>query len=251
MYNKVFKNYQINVGSPFQIKQPVNIKIVPDEEDIEQNINDNNDAVYEESPEDILAKAREEAEIIIREAHYEAERIISNTETEIDQIKAKVEKESREKGFDEGYEEGRKQYEQLINEAEAIKEQAGAEYAEVLAGIESDAVNLVLDIVKKVIGDEVSTNKENILYLIKQAFQKCTSKNNAVLKLAIDDYDYVSANKDKLLSMVEGLSDVELKKEPSMKSGDCIIETPFGDVNAGVQTKLEKIENAFMNVIGE
>jgi len=249
--NRIFKNYQVNVGIPVQIRQPVNFHTVQHaynfsevkEEEPEQIENEENYA-------DIISKAREEADLLIKEAQLEALRLLDTAEREAVENRLRVEEEARNKGYEEGINEAKRQYEDLLQEAEFIREHARVEYKEVLENIESDAVNVIMCIVRKVIGSEISVNKENILYLVREAFDKCANKENTVLKVSPEDYEYLEGNRERLLSMIEGIGDLEIKKDSSLKAGACIVETPFGSLDAGVQTKLEKIEEAFRSVIG-
>ncbi|MCX7922373.1 MAG: FliH/SctL family protein [Clostridia bacterium] len=253
MSNKIYKNYQVNLGIPFPVNTPLNfetirhvdnaVELIESEDDIAQN--------EEESHEEIIQKARDEAEFIIKEAHYEASRIVENIEREAAESKEKIEDEARQQGYEDGYNQAKMQYEALMNEAEAIKEQARIEYKEVLQSIEEDAVNTILDIAKKVICEELSVNKESILYMVKQVFEKCANRENIVLKVSAEDHEYLIENKNQLLSMVEGIGDLEIKIDASLKVGACIVETSYGSIDAGMQTKLKKIEEAFRQAIGK
>lgn len=256
MSNKIFKNYQVNVGNPFQIRPPVNFHTLnnasfDDEENDEIETGEDNDSSRAEIPEEIIIKAKEEANLIVQEARLEALRLMENSEREIEESRIAIEEEARRNGYEDGYNEAKKQCEDILQEAEFVREHARAEYNEVLASIESDAVNIILSIAKNVISEEISLNKDNILLLVRQAFERCSNKENVVLKVSVEDYDFVVENKDKLHSMVEGIGALEIKKDASLKCGACLIETPFGSIDAGVQTKLKKIEEAFRSVIGK
>ncbi|MDP4179486.1 MAG: FliH/SctL family protein [Bacillota bacterium] len=252
MYNKVYKNYQINVGLPFQLNQALNFETV---KRIDEEFDDNDKVLTINEPEDvvtreeILENAREEADMIIKEAKYEAERIICEAERSAKENAAALEEEAKVKGFEEGYNILKQQYEDLMQEAEFTKEHARVEYKEVLESIESDAVNIVLDISKKVLGMEISSNKEVILGLIRQAFEKCSSKENVILKVSGEDYCFVTENKEQIIGLVEGIGELEIKKDLSLKAGGCVIETPYGTIDASLQTKFNKIEDAFRSLI--
>ena len=250
MYNRIFKNYQVNLGMPFQVKPPVSFDTIKKFDEPEDE-KDESAFDAREITEEMKKKAMEEADLVIKEAEYEAQRIIENTEIEIEERRLAVEEEAKQKGYEDGFNEAKKQYEDLIQEAEFVREHAKAEYKEVLESIESDTVNVIIDIAKKVIGSELSLNKENILFLVKQAFEKCTNKENIVLKVGAEDYDFLSESRDRLLSMVEGIGGLEIKKDSSLKAGVFIVETQYGSIDAGVQTKLKKIEQAFRQVIGQ
>lgn len=238
------------MGIPFQIKSPLNFETIKKADSFESRNVEFEHHAKEES-EELIRKAREEAEYIIREAQLEAAKIMESAEEEISSTRAGIEQEAWQKGYEDGAEEAKRQYEDLIREAEMIREHAKVEYKEVLAGIESNVVDTVMEVARKVIGVEISFNKDDVLYLVKQAFEKCANKENIALRVSPDDYDYICDNKERLLSMVEGVGELEIKKDTRMKEGACIVETPYGSIDAGVQTKLKKIEEAFRQAIGK
>ena len=244
--SRVFKNNQINLGMPFQINTPINFN----------NIKRVATYLFEqetepvESADDLLQKAREEYDAIIREASIEALKIIEETEKELEGKKAQILEETMQRGYEEGLSTAQKHYEDLLLEAEIIRENAKVEYKTVLDNIEKDTVNVIINIAKKVIHEEILFNRENILLLVRQAFEKCSNKDNAVLKISSEDYDYICQNKEKLLSMIDSVGELEIKKDMSLKPGSCIVDTPFGSIDNSVQTKIDKIEQSFKSLIG-
>jgi len=250
--SRVFKNYQVNIGIPYQIQSALAFQtlkqaaeILEKEEEMakDDEFNETDDEV------EVLGQASAEAEVIIQEAKYEAERIIEEAQRTALENSKRIEEEARMKGFEEAFNEVKMQYEDLLQEAESIRAHARVEYSDVMASIESDAINIVLDVAKKVIGNEIAQDKESILSMIRQAFEKCSNKENAVLRVSPDDYEFVQENKDRLLSMIEGIGGLEIKKDPSLKAFGCIVETPVGSIDASLQTKLKKIEDVFREII--
>ncbi|GAE88960.1 FliH/SctL family protein [Acetivibrio straminisolvens] len=258
--NKIFKSSQINIGIPVQIKVPINyqnIKRVKESEiDFDSCINEKseifgkkceNEKVVNEK--EILEKAEKEAEEIIKQAELEAAKILEEAREKGMQLIAEIEEDSRQRGFEKGYEEAKNQYEDLLQEAELIRENALKEYKETLQGIEKDAMNVILDISRKVIGTEISMNKDKLLEMIAQAFERCSNRESITLKVSLADYDFIVENKDRILSTVEGIGQLEIVKDQALKLGALILETPYGSVDAGMDTKLKKIEEAFFKVL--
>jgi len=254
--NKVFKHNQVNVGIPFLIKSPVTyqppvlrtgnpgVKVDPSgHQDIPK-------VDYRAAGEEILNKARTEADYIIKEALLEAKDIMSKASEEIQELRDKALRQAGEEGYEAGIAKAGEEYEGLLREAKEIKEQAGMEYKQVLDSLEADAVNTILDIARKVISRELQC-RENILLLVREAFEKCAKDHKAVLKLSEQDFDYVNENKEELLSLLQRSEEVELKKDLSLKEGGCIIETPFGSIDASAQTRLKKIEDDFKGLLEE
>ncbi|HHV29866.1 MAG TPA: flagellar biosynthesis protein [Clostridium sp.] len=256
MYNnKVFKSSQINIGIPVQIKVPINyqnIKRVKEPEiDFDSCVNEKSEILSKklENEKAMLEKARHEADEIIKEAELEASKILEEAREKGLQLIAEIEEDSRQRGFEKGYEEAKSQYEDLVQEAEFIRENALKEYKEALQSIEKDAMNVILDISRKVIGAEISMNKEKLLDMISQAFERCSNREDITLKVSSADYDFIVENKDRILSMVEGIGQLDIVKDQALKFGALILETPFGSVDAGMDTKLKKIEEAFYKIL--
>ncbi|WP_235832550.1 FliH/SctL family protein [Acetivibrio mesophilus] len=253
--NKVFKSSQINIGIPVQIKVPINyqnIKRVKEPEiDFDSCVNEKSEILSKklENEKAMLEKARHEADEIIKEAELEASKILEEAREKGLQLIAEIEEDSRQRGFEKGYEEAKSQYEDLVQEAEFIRENALKEYKEALQSIEKDAMNVILDISRKVIGAEISMNKEKLLDMISQAFERCSNREDITLKVSSADYDFIVENKDRILSMVEGIGQLDIVKDQALKFGALILETPFGSVDAGMDTKLKKIEEAFYKIL--
>lgn len=249
MYSRVYKNYQVNVGLPFCVKTPVIIENGEcNGERPEGELASSNNA--EKIAEKHLRAAKERADMIIREAKLEAEKIIQQAYADAEKKKIEVLEEARKKGYDKGYAEGRQQYEHLIEEAEKIKENSLREYRQTLESLEADIIGMVLDVAKKVVGREIQTDKSIVLELVKEAFAKCMNREKAILKVSPEDYKFVEEHKEEILSAVEGLEDFDIKEDSSMQPGSCIVETPFGNVDSGVNTKIGKVEEIFMQAVG-
>lgn len=248
MSNKVYKNLQVNVGMPFQIYAPLNLHVNKpvNADEVNKQVKDENE--LNSYREEIISQAREEAELIIKEAMQQAEIIINKAEVESIEKCVSMQK-AEQQGYEKGYREGKAQYEKLLQDAQNIKKQAIADYNNKMADVESDIINMVMDIAFKVIGSEVQINKENVLFLVRNAIEKCTNRENILLKVSEDDYEYICQNSEKLKSFIEDIGELEIRRDPSLSLGNCIVETPFGIVDASVDTKLKKIGEAFSRII--
>ncbi len=250
LYSRILKNHEIQIGNPMEVKA----LFVQEESVIREAMEEQACAVMLDDPEAFINEAREEAErqaeLIISEARMEASQLMEEAEAEINERIALAEEEARSSGYQIGLEEARMQYEALLQEAAEIRQQAQAEYQEFARNIEANAVKMILDIAKKVVSEEIHLNKEHLLVLVRQAFERCTSRESIVLKVSSEDYDFMIENKEKLLAMLGGMENLDIRKDFSLSCGACIVETPFGTIDAGIQTKLRKIEEAFEQLAG-
>lgn len=268
MFNKVIKSYKISIGSPFIVKESDDVRVSVrsfDEETIIQEgtykCNEDKFDTSENYIKNLITDAEKQAELIIKDAEKKASAILESAERQKLEITKAVEL-AKKKGYDEGFSEGYKngyeesfkkievKYEQELNNIMSIKENAIQEYRQLLDGAEADAVNIILDIAKKVIQKELS-NKEALLGIIKEAFDKCTEEKEAVLCVSSEDYDYLYQRLDELRQISGKVIKLDLKRDASLKQGSCVIETSHGAVNASVENKMMKIEKAFKAAVGD
>ena len=291
--NKVFKNYQINLGVPFQVKVPLEELFAGLEgafgrqgefggqSDFVQDSFDgggmfagfgaDSDNDSGAKAEDVLSAANAEAGRILDEARAEGAGIVEAARAEASEIvdsgrreaaayRAKVIEETAAEAVEireqaardgeiEGREEGKAAYENLIADALRIRGEAEADYKEKLAGAEGDALELILCIAKKVVGEEFECNRENLIYMIKDAFLHCSNKEVVILKVSPGDYEYILENQNHILAAVEGLDSMEIKRDLALGPGACLVETPFGNLDAGATTRMAKIEDVFHSLL--
>ncbi len=247
LYNKIVKNSQITYGAPFQIRIPLRLQNVSQYNDSEDEIPENTDevGVMSLSPEELLEKAHSECELIIKEAGFEAKRLLEQAGKEAEKNAENTLEEAWQKGYGEGMEAARQQNESILAKAEEIRLIASEEHDSIMAGMEAEIVELVLEVARKVVACEVSSNGNIIMQLVKEALHNCSVKNGAVLRVSPEDFENLNGNMEELLSTAEGADGLEIKKDSTLSQGDCIVATTFGSVDAGVETKLDKIGEAF------
>jgi flagellar assembly protein FliH len=253
--NKIFKNNQVNVGIPFQVRFPVTYQppvaraaLNPDAE--EDGLQQEQSIDYKAVGEAIINKARAEADMIVKEALLEAKDIVIKASDEMKELKTKVIEESKAEGYKEGVAQAENEYENQLTEVQELKEQVSVEYEKILESLEEDTVNTILHIARKVISNELKC-KDNILLLVKDAFEKCSKEHKVVLKLSEQDYEYINENREELNKMLERSEEVEIKKDLSLKEGGCVIDTPLGSIDASAYSKFDKIEDEFKGILDE
>lgn len=251
MYNKILKYNQVTYGVPFQVNVPLNIKRIEVLDNAE--ISSDHEAENENGgagslspdPEELLEKAKEECALIIKSAEAEAEKLLEKAELEADRKAEALFEEARQSGYADGMEAARSQNEAILAETEQLRRSAAEEHDSILAGMEAEILELAVDIARKAVAGELETNKGVILQLVRDGLSCCSNKNGAVIKVSPEDYENLTDNDDRPSLVREGAEDLEIKRDGTLKRGDCIIETSLGSVDAGAGTRLARIEEAF------
>ena len=249
MYNiygsGVFKKYQVNIGKPYQVKPK---KTVPEPAKNEQpEPKTQNPEVQAEV---IISAARAEAEKIIDDARKKANEMLEEAREKIEQHMFDVEQKAKEEGYRNGEQLARQHYQALLDEAEDIKNQAQKVYNDTLAGLESDIIDIIIDVSRRIIGMEIEHNRDAIKSLVGTAIKGSSPSNGIVVRVCPDDYDYLCENKDELLRYSEDIREITIKKDSALKKGDCLIETGFGTIDASVETQIAAVEQSFRELAG-
>lgn len=248
--SKVYKSGQVSIGDPKPIMNAFKDIIKAAYDESEKVELEENQAENEAAASNIIEDAKEMYLKIIDEANSEARSIVEAAEAEAQKLMSAAKEDGYREGFEAGYLESKNEAQAIINEAADIREFLDSRKCDIYKEAEEQILQLVLDISRKVIGDELTQNKESILSLIKQALKKCAFKKKLVLKVSPQDNEFILENKDRISMLVEGISDIEIASDLSLATGSCIVETPAGEINSSVDIQISEIEKIFAYILG-
>jgi flagellar assembly protein FliH len=179
--------------------------------------------------EDILRKAQEEASALEREAY--------------------------EKGFaqgeKDGVELGQRKALKLIENIENLLRSMDGLRQEILALYEREIVELVFAIAQKVIHRSIRSDDGTIKDTVLSALKLAAEKSKATLRVNPEDFDYVEELRPEFFAAVKELKALTVISDPSIIRGGCLLESPYGDVDARIETQLDKIHQCLEQVFAE
>ncbi len=174
----------------------------------------------------------------------------NNEETENDELLTKenitgIEQEAYEKSFEQGEKDGfefgekkaikvAENIENLFNEMLSLKH-------DVLKQYESEIIDLIFAVVEKIVHHEVRSKETVIKNAIFDALELAVEKSKIVFNVNPDDYDYVEKLRPELFNQNKGLKSIVVTSDPGVSRGGCYLETPYGNIDATIESKLEKI----------
>ena len=148
-------------------------------------------------------------------------------------------------------EEANLERENILAEVVKLKEDVIKEYKDELKNSEKDIINLSLDIVEKIINYEVNRSDDYVLGIVKDALDRVLNKKDVILKLSTADYYTVLSNKKYLVTNVKGFGEIEIVQDESMEPGSCIVDTPLGVIDGGIQVRMDNIQKEVMKMLNE
>ncbi|HYF83057.1 MAG TPA: FliH/SctL family protein [Clostridia bacterium] len=243
--SKIYKSNHISMGTP---KSIINIfkseaRQNPEAEVIIEETAKDDD--FAEAANSIIEDAKQMYLKIIEEANTEAKSMVAAADMEAQNLKSVAIESGYKEGYDSGYVEGRREAQSIVDEAAELREFLDIRKEKFYQEAEEQVVQLVLELARKVIGDELTQNNETILSLVNQALQKCAFRKKLVLKISPQDSNFILENKDRICMMVEGISDIDIVSDLSLTQGSCIIETPSGEINSSIDVQIKEIEKIF------
>jgi type III secretion protein L len=166
-----------------------------------------------------------DAEGLLEDARGEAARIVAEGQAEFER--------QRELGLALGRR-------QAAEERAALALEASAETIRSLRNAEEKLVDLVVKTARKVIG-EIDV-RERAPGLIRTALTSLTAEGKAKIRVAAED---LPAARDAIRGTGASADEfVELAVDPRLKPGACVLETPSGVIDAGLDVQLAAIERS-------
>jgi len=111
---------------------------------------------------------------------------------------------------------------------------------------EREAVELALSIARKIIHQEVSTNRGVVLNVVKAALKKVSNHKKIKIRLNPADLDFMNEVKSQMPDLVARFDEVIFEGDTSIGDGGCVIDTNFGDIDARIEKQLLAVEEMFM-----
>jgi flagellar assembly protein FliH len=196
----------------------------------------------------IRQEAEDEAKGIIEEARKKAQELEAEIQDKVDKHEKEAFAKGHAKGREEGFQEGRGEVERLVESLQKIISAAIDKRNQIIQESETQVINLVLLIAKKVI-KVISENQRNVVINnVVQALRKLKSRGDVVIRVNLADVELTSEHINDFMKMVENVKSVTVLEDSSVDRGGCIIETDFGQIDARISSQLHEIEEKIVEL---
>ena len=201
-----------------------------------------------------LKMAKEAAESIKNAAKNEVEAMKKNAKIELESVREKAYKEGfesgEEKGLSQGEEEGLKEIEidwkNLMNESEMIVKELQTSRMGIINASQEEILRLVISFARAVIKVEPMAQPNIILENIQQAIYGISDVDKIIMKINLRDKAMCEAHKEKILSRLSGVTELQIIEDPSLSPGGVKIETGVSTIDATLETQARALEKALI-----
>jgi flagellar assembly protein FliH len=147
---------------------------------------------------------------------------------------------AREEGLREGREEA---LAALAPALEALNQAAEAVRADQFARadrLEAHAVDLALFLAERILGGAIAVQPELVVESVRGALRGIVERERVTVLVHPDDLELVRDAMDDVRAALGGIEHCEVQAERRVSRGGAVVRTPEGDVDARVETKLQR-----------
>ena len=159
-------------------------------------------------------------------------------------------KDAYERGLADGYRKGmEKREKELASSGETLKKlvlEVENIRRNILERGEARVLNLVIAVAGKVIRQEISTDRDIVLNVLREAVKNVLDRDRIKIRLNPRDHERMSKLAPGLIFGFEGIRSITLEAVESISPGGAVIETAFGEVDATIERQLEEILKALL-----
>jgi flagellar assembly protein FliH len=186
------------------------------------------------------------------------EKKVNDLKIEIEAQKQRTQKAIQagyEKGFQEGLLRGKKEGEQkastdftrrlttMEDRLAAITKEVDKSKKAIYSNAQHELLRLSLLLARKVINQEIATQPDLILSVIRKVFTYLSGREQVVLRVSPDDFETVTGKKEFWATMSQRLEGIRIEQDKRIGRGGCIIESTSGVADAQVDTQLDSLKD--------
>ncbi|HEX2086218.1 MAG TPA: FliH/SctL family protein [Solirubrobacteraceae bacterium] len=150
----------------------------------------------------------------------------------------------RAEGFKEGYTAGAADARASVEPAAAALQSAAVELqalrAQVAEGSERAAVDLALRIAEQVVQGALAVEPERVVDAVRGALRRLVERERVLVLVNPDDLDVVREHVDLLVTELGGIEHCGVEADRRVSRGGAIVRTGEGEVDATLETKLDR-----------
>ncbi|GAB6089862.1 flagellar assembly protein FliH [Spirochaeta dissipatitropha] len=193
--------------------------------------------------------AEAEVERILADARAEAQQIVEEARQNAKTVELEAMNRGIESGKSEGFEQGRAEAERLVERLHLIIDAAIRRRTDIMEESETQIIQLVLQIARKVI-KVISENQKNIVINnVVQSLRRMKKRSDVVIRVNLADLKLTTDHTREIMAKIETVQNVKVLEDSTVDPGGCIIETDFGQIDARISTQLQEIEDQILKLV--
>jgi flagellar biosynthesis/type III secretory pathway protein FliH len=191
-----------------------------------------------------------ERPVSMAEAGSRAHALVAAAEQEAQRIRETAQREGYAEGLVAGRNELRASAEpivaalsQAVEELRELRERSADE-------VEAQAASLAVQIAEKVVAGAIEVEPERVHDVIRGALRAIVERERLVILVNPEDLALVREGMGELAGALGGIEHVDVQEERRVSRGGALVRTTVGEVDARIETKLQRARDAVVEKLG-
>lgn len=196
------------------------------------------------TPEELLMIAKQQAAEMITRAKQEAAQILEQSRLEAEQIARQLKEQAKQEGWQEGITASETEAEGIRQQVREVLYQAQDIYRRTLDKMESDIVNLAVDIAERVVMAQLAVEPRTVMEIAGECMDLVRNRPLVNIYVNQADLPIVEEGRYQLLQGLPGKVELNILADNGVQPGGCRIETDQGQVDATLETRWQEVLKA-------
>ncbi|MEA1961759.1 MAG: FliH/SctL family protein [Bacillota bacterium] len=199
---------------------------------------------------ELLEKARSEARFIIGNAQEEADLLKAEVYKQAEKTREEARTQGHEDGIKQAEEEMKNERETTVMETRKVTEDAYQKKSDIIHSAEGDIIQLVTAVSEKVIASELTINPLVIVNVVRQCIQLLDQPDIVDVYVNPEDLQTLldAIDMNELVDPGSRVVRIDAKADRRISQGGCIMESDAGNIDAQIESRIEKIEESLIKV---
>jgi flagellar assembly protein FliH len=186
----------------------------------------------------------------LEQAALKARKLVAAAEAEADRVRDEARAAGHAEGLALGRSEALAEMTPSVAAAASALEAVRALEADYTERVEQAAVELALEIAERVVAGTIVVSPERLLDVVRGALRTIIERERVTLLVHPDDLDLMRSAVADVAGSLGGIEHVEVQEERRVGRGGAIVRTALGEVDARIETKLERIRSVVEQELG-
>ncbi len=201
--------------------------------------------------EDKVIEAQTKAEDILQQARQTVEQEKREWSKEKAHLRKQAEGEGFSAGFNQGEEQGFQTFHDKISEANQLLELARQDYLAKISATEEAILDIAVECAEKILNKELEQDKSSLFNVIKKAVEEVQEQPVISVFVHPEIYPLIHSQKSELEAITDCHAALQIIIKDTVEKNGCIIESPFGQINAGIESQLQELREKLFQLAQE
>ncbi|MEA2430434.1 MAG: flagellar assembly protein FliH [Thermoleophilaceae bacterium] len=180
----------------------------------------------------------------LEQAARSARRLVAAAEAEADRVRDEARAAGHAEGLAAGRAEALAEAAPSLSAAVAALAAVRAMEADATDRVERHAVDLAMQVAERVVAGTIAVSPERLLDVVRGALRTIIERERVTLLVHPEDLDLMREGVAEVTGALGGIEHIEVQEERRVARGGAILRTRVGEVDARIETKLERVRSA-------